>query len=100
MKVYDIVKNCLEVYPRTRNSDKVLIFRVWEIQGIFRSHGSSSFRVYRDDFITRAISSESITRARRKIQERHEELRADEPVEKARRKKQATKGTFIYRERS
>ncbi len=43
-------------------------------------------------------SPESITRARRKAQELHPELRATRPIEQNRRKKESSKGTFIFRD--
>lgn len=94
MKIYDLVKDTLENRPITRNSDKQLIWAIYSRMGLAN---------WSDDTITKysflkAPSEESITRARRKIQERHPELRANESVSRRRVTKAQTKGTFIYRE--
>lgn len=80
--------------PRTRESDKILMWRVWECQGI-----TVNGALYQPEFLSRAIMPESIRRVRQKIQETKAELRpVNATVRMLRRVKQATKGTFIYRE--
>ncbi len=89
-KLYDLVKKVLEEQPITRASDKYLIVEVlWY------------FRVtLLDDILKKSVPSfETITRARRKIQQLHPELQTDNIlVQKKRKNKMATKGTFIFRE--
>lgn len=91
MKLYDLAKSILEKYPPTRNDDNKLI---WVILGElgYISNGSIS----KKDFIN-APSFESITRARRKIQELNPELDSNEFVKKAREDIANQKGTHIYR---
>jgi hypothetical protein len=94
MKVYDKVKLILEEEPATRENDRLLIWRVWERQGLANSN-----YIPRQCFLFKATSPETVRRVRQKIQERHSELRPSSPVVIAkRRQKQASKGTFIYRE--
>ena len=92
MKLYDRVKYILEDFPITRNSDKELIWIIWEQKGLIVAN-----RIDKKEFM-KAPTPESITRARRKVQENHSELQATEPVRKARKLKEETKGTFIFRE--
>ena len=74
---------CLENYPCTRSSDRSLILHVYQVfYGVF----TTPFYKVMDD--TDLPSFESIRRARQRIQEEHEELRADKPVEAARIAKQ------------
>lgn len=95
MVIYDLVKNLLEDYPKLRNSDKKLIWTVW-----YRMGFNNGEVMTKEQFISPDLPPiESITRARRKVVENHPELEADDPVEKARRKKAEEKGTFIYREK-
>lgn len=51
-----------------------------------------------EDFLSTTIS-ESITRARRKVQEEHPELAASPVVEAMRKEKEEEKGTHVYREK-
>lgn len=93
MKLYDLVKSLLVEHEELRNSDKRLLWAVWWKKGLVNR-----------DSITRASfylapSAESVTRARRKIQELHPELQAtEEKVRRARQQKEETKGTFVFRE--
>ena len=74
---------CLENYPCTRSSDRSLILHVYQVfYGVF----TTPFYKVMDD--TDLPSFESIRRARQRIQEEHEELRADKPVEDVRIAKQ------------
>jgi len=93
MKTYDKVKTILENYPETRNSDKRLIWKFWEIEGA--TNGNVIFFA---SFL-KATSHESIRRARQLIQAKYPELQpTSELVRKQRRIKEATKSTFVYRE--
>ena len=78
-KVTEIVKNCMISDEVCRNDDLWLIINVWRWQGI---------KIYVDyKKMKQLITPESITRARRKIQET--ELEATDPeVIKKRRKRQ------------
>lgn len=100
MKVYDIVKELLTKYPEMRNSDKKLIWGVyWRKQlvqvNVNEPRGMS--RMLYMNFL-QGPAFESITRARRKVQELHPELGPTGVVKKRRHEKEKTKGTFIYRE--
>ena len=74
--MHNIVMEVLTTCPPTRSSDRILIAEVYR-----RYYG-----IYGDPFYVVMTMSwlpsfETITRCRRKIQEEHEELRADDPVE-------------------
>lgn len=93
-KLYDVVKQLLIDWEELRNSDKKLLWAVWNTKGLVSHDG----KISRLDFY-QAPSSESVTRARRKVQENHPELQATSAQVKSKRgQKQQTKGTFVYRE--
>ena len=93
MNIYDLVKQLLTDYPELRSNDKRLIWAVWYKQGIV-----TESTISRDKFYHEAEYPESITRARRKVQELNPHLQADLKVKEQREEKQADKGTFIFRE--
>lgn len=92
MKIYDIVLKLLIDRLELRSSDRKLLWAVWEYQGIAGS------TITKQQFLDTTISAESITRARRKAQELHPELEANDVVKNARVVKQQSKGTWIFRE--
>lgn len=92
MRIYDLVKQILEENPDTRNSDKKLIWKVWEVLDL------TGLDVIIYDNFMKAPSSESITRARRKIQELHPSLQATESVRRQRQQIEDQRGTYIFRE--
>lgn len=93
MKLYDLVYKLLNTEPKTRDSDRLLIWRVWTLEcKVFM--GMLSLESF-----LKATTPESITRCRRKIQSRYPHLQsANTIVNKLRKEKQDSKGTFIYRE--
>lgn len=90
MNIYDRVKKILEKHPRTRNSDKELIWRVWQDLDLILYNQISKSSFYN------APSNESITRARRKVQELNEDLRAIQKVKQKRAYKEDLKGNFVF----
>lgn len=99
MKLYDLVKELLEKHPQLRSSDKRLIWAVWHRKSLVVGNTEEP-RISKIMFMDymNAPQSESITRARRKVQENHPELAATAEVQHERDKKELTKGTFVYRE--
>lgn len=97
MKTYDKTKFLLQTIPQSRDSDKVLIWEFWRHEGwIFNNY--SDFAIEEKSFM-KATSTESICRARRMIQSKFPELQpTSEKVRRQRGIKEATKGTFIFRE--
>ena len=93
VKLYDVIKRILINDFHTRSSDKILIWEVWQEQLIIKQ-GQISFL----DFKDWAVTPESITRSRRRIQQDYPELQANREVLDARRRKEASKGTFIFKE--
>jgi len=96
MKLYDLVKSLLTDHPELRDSDKKLIWRVWEELDLTGTTELSQAMYYAN--FLRAPSTESIRRCRQKIQEKHPELRGSKKVQEFRKAKQETKSTFVYRE--
>ena len=96
MKLYDKIRSMLTVNSELRNSDRKLIWDVMLFEGIILKYGQS-FVIDKRKFMN-GVSFESITRARRKIQENHPELQASEEVQKHRKEIENQKGTHIYRE--
>lgn len=90
--IYDLVKSLLETYPKLRDSDKLLLWNVWGELG-YIYEGTLS----RQDFLL-APTPETITRCRRKIQELHPELQSSPEVKQAKKSKEDTRGTYIFRE--
>ena len=74
------------MHPETRNSDKELIWAYIANPDTY---------ITRDQFF-RSPSFETITRCRRKIQERHPELQAIKKIKEAREAKQESFPRFIY----
>lgn len=102
MKLFERVKSILITNPNTRNSDKLLIGEVLKSIGAVTKIDYFGVKeaVLLDKLLSGNFPSfESITRARRKVQELHPELEAtSSQVRAARKQKQSTKGTFVYRE--
>lgn len=95
MKLYDLVKTVLATNPDTRNDDKLLVWATWNSLGYV-----GGGMLLREDFMKHNVpSSDSITRAGRKVREDHPGLRPSNYVRRLRKKKQDTKGMFIYHER-
>lgn len=95
MKLYDLIFGVLETEPDTRNSDKQLIWRIWELE----LKTSPMEALDKNDFM-KVSSTESIRRCRQKIQEMHPDLQATAPIVSARRKKASEKGTHVFREQT
>jgi hypothetical protein len=96
--VYDVVKRILENNPTARDSDKLLCWLVWKEKGLLNVGLFGGETINDDRFLRYATSPESITRARRKVQELHRSLRPSEKASPWRKRKQDSKGTFIFRE--
>lgn len=93
MKLYDLTKQLLEEYEPLRNDDKKLLWATWSKLGL-----TDNGTISKDKFYN-APSSESVTRARRKVQENYPNLQANEIVKGYRKEIERQKGTHIYREK-
>lgn len=105
MKIYDLVKRLLEIDKNCRNNDKYLMLQVWTNQSLNIKLINNVFiwDVYDKHlnprwFVLTAVTPESITRARRKVQELHPDLGPTEEVAGMRQAKEEEKGTHIFRE--
>lgn len=92
MKIYDLVKKLLTEDPHTRNSDRLLLWKFWEYEG-YVDGGAITYASF-----VNTTAAESITRARREVQEHHPELQASQEVQKARNEKQTKSPLFIFDE--
>lgn len=98
-KLYELVKKILTDYPATRDSDKHLIWEVWnKLDLLLNDRYDMYWSITRDNFL-KAPAEESITRARRLIQARHPKLRASQKVQEYRAAKEKTKSLFVYHEK-
>lgn len=91
--LYKIVQSLLIDNPNLRDSDKKLQWKVCELTGHV-INGTMTMEAFLS-----APSMESIRRVRQKIQERMPSLRSSPGVQLAKKRKQATKGAFIFREK-
>lgn len=86
MTIRDNVAKILKDYPETRNSDKLLILKYWELVDKLPMDNIDKFR---EAFVKKSTNTESIRRARQLIQEEGKFLPTDKHViEKRRRKEQ------------
>lgn len=92
MKLYDLTKQLLEQYEPLRSDDKKLLWAVWTKMKLVEA-GSITKELY-----YKAPSSESVTRARRRVQENNPELQATQAVQEARKQIEKEKGTHVYRD--
>lgn len=95
MKLYDLIRQLLENNESLRSNDKKLIWTVWREQGAV----INDLLVF-EKFKDLTTTPESITRARRKVQEHHPNLGANAAVKSMRKNIQRQKGTHVYRERA
>ena len=78
LKVSEIVKEVLIENSKTRDNDEMLIVEVWTKQYPEISNNLNWFNEFSHYFITQKLfKTESITRARRKLQELHPDLRGE-----------------------
>lgn len=97
MKLYDKIRELLVDYPALRDSDKKLMWALWWKLGLLEVRYGKSC-IDREMFY-KAPASESVTRARRKIQEDHPELGSSTEVARARKEKEEMGGMFVYHEK-
>lgn len=97
MKIYDLVKDLLVKHPGLRDSDQLLIWNVWGVGGYLIDADYGRRTIDKSTFL-QATHPESITRARRMVQQDFPYLRSSREIQKAKDKKEAEKGTFAYRE--
>jgi len=99
--VYETVLRILRERPETRESDKKLIWRVWQEMGLVTwDYHSQTYYITEEGFFE-STNVGSIKRARRESQSKYPELEPQsQAVRRSRGLKEATKGTFIFREGS
>lgn len=62
-QITNLIDNVLSKYPRTRDDDKILMLYVWWVQGLKLDKEQQKL------FLTKCVTPETITRARRKFNE-------------------------------
>jgi len=92
MTIKEQVKDLLEKNVSLRDSDKKLIWAYWIVYDGIVEPDKKTLRLER---YMDGTPSESITRARRQVQEDNPSLRGSEWVQEQRALKEATKGRFI-----
>lgn len=92
MKLYNTIRSLLRQNPELRDSDRKLIWLVWEMEGSVRN-GVMTQSGFLD-----SKSTETIRRTRQKVQESHQELQSSPTVKKFKDNIQRQKGTHVYRE--
>lgn len=99
VSTFDRVLKLLRAEEKYRNSDRKLYLRILDDLGcIVWSEKTKAFFIPVDKFMI-ATPFETVRRSRQEVQRNFPELGATDPkVRKLRRQKEATKGTFIYRE--
>lgn len=101
MKIYNLVLDILEKSPGCRDSNKRLIWNVWHRLGFIQVYDKKPLisKILFMDYMN-TPQPESITRAKRLIQAdpKYKHLRSSKRVQIEKNKKEATKGTFAYRE--
>jgi hypothetical protein len=77
-KLEVIVEKLLLNYPDTRDNDKLLILKVWAYQNPNLRSNDFTFLNFATSYLDgRYADTESITRARRKLQEKNPNLRGE-----------------------
>ena len=75
VQVSELVEKVLEEYPETRTNDNLLIYRV-----LIKNNNSLASKSFTEVMRSTEMSFESITRARRKIQQDRPELKDEKTV--------------------
>ena len=92
MTIYDRVLQLLTNNKRLRSDDRALIWKIWIEDGAVVGN------VLKYEDFRGCTMPESITRARREVQEKYPELHATQKVEEARREKETKKRAFVFDE--
>ena len=92
--LYTKVKHLLMEFPELRDSDRKLVWKIWGDEGSFDGY----YRTVNFRGFMKATGYDTISRARRMVQNKCPELRGTLKVRIAKRIKQDSKGTFIFRE--
>lgn len=89
MQIKNPIQHALKYFPETRDSDRALILKVWELQGI------EIAPKFRAAFMDKALSPETIRRTRQKYQELGKYKASDEVNEARYQKFKQTKAEIV-----
>lgn len=95
-KIYDVIQKLLVMYPSLRSCDRELIWEVWKEEG-YVSNANGQEWLFKHAFL-KATPPETITRARRKVQEDHKDLGPSKEVKKYREERLKVGKYFVYHE--
>lgn len=93
--MYDSVKKILTEVEQTRGDDKLLIWNVYDSMGYLDEEKKLAYRRFKD-----CPTPETITRARRKVQELNPELQPNKWILNKRRERASKKGFFVFNEKT
>lgn len=97
MTVIDTVKEILEKYPESRESDKVMIFMVWS-KAIYGTPTGYDQIVVDINTAFQLPNTETIRRSRQELMAKFPHLQGSEYIRRMRKKYEKNKGTHIFRE--
>lgn len=96
-KLEVIVEKLLLNQPDTRDNDKLLILKVWAYQNPIIRSNDFNFVSFATDYLKGEYAdSESITRARRKLQENNPNLRGEKWYERHQESEEVRKQIVRY----
>lgn len=93
MKTYNLIKQLLIKFPELRNNDKLLHWKVFEVQGLLVNNCLPM-----NAFIYKAKSTETIRRTRQMVQAKCPELQANAKIKDQREDIKKSKGTWVFRD--
>lgn len=93
-RIRDNVEMILEKYPKTRDDDKLLVLQYWnKVDGI----SIKKKRINVNDILSHATTAESITRARRLVQNDRDDLQPTREVKESRVGKERRMRESVFR---
>lgn len=98
MKLYDKIKQLLTDYPEYRNSDKKLMWKMWQEETLSFGFDRGNYEsISKRDFMY-ATPPETIRRTRQQIVAKYPELQSDKKILLEKKKIEAQRGTHVFRE--
>lgn len=97
MKLYNKILDLLKHDAHYRNSDRRLIWAIWEDEGLVANDFCNGESIDFENFMD-ATSPETIRRTRQMIQAEYPELQSDKKILLEKKKIEAQRGTHIFRE--
>lgn len=99
IKLYDKIRKLLEENEEYRNSDRKLIWRIWDDEGRLTHSWEGEKEVMTKYDFMKCTSPETVRRTRQKVQSDHPELQSSKKILEAKKNIEKTKGVFVYHEK-